>query len=71
MLNIKLGSCKYQLLNSFGRTHPGNRTLVYRLRCCRFNYKVMHSYAVIFIDAFLKALEIDFGTLALSNSLFT
>jgi len=30
MLNVKQGSCEYQLLKSFGLTRPGNRTL-YRL----------------------------------------
>jgi len=32
MLNVKQGSCEYQLLKYFGLTRPGNRTLVYRLR---------------------------------------
>jgi len=32
MLNVKQGSCEYQLLKSFGSTQLGNRTLVYRLR---------------------------------------
>jgi len=32
MLNVKQGSCEYQLLKSFGLTRPGNRTQVYRLR---------------------------------------
>jgi len=31
MLNVKQGSCEYQLLKSFGLTRPGNRTQVYRL----------------------------------------
>jgi len=31
MLNVKQGSCEYQLLKLFGLTRPGNRTQVYRL----------------------------------------
>jgi len=32
MLNVKQGSCEYQLLKSFGLTQPGNQTHVYRVR---------------------------------------
>jgi len=32
MLNVKQGSCEYQLLKSIGLTRRRNRTLVYRLR---------------------------------------
>jgi len=32
MLNVKQGSCDYQLLKAFGLTRPGNQTQVYRLR---------------------------------------
>jgi len=32
MLNVKQGSCEYQLLKSFSLTRLGNRTLVYQLR---------------------------------------
>jgi len=32
MLNVKSGSCKYQLLKSFSPTRPGKRAQVYRLR---------------------------------------
>jgi len=31
MLNVKQGSCEYQLLKSFGLTRPESRTQVYRL----------------------------------------
>jgi len=31
MLNVKQGSCEYQLLKSFGLTWPENRTLIYFL----------------------------------------
>jgi len=31
MLNVKQGSCEYQLIKSFGLTQPENRTMVYRL----------------------------------------
>jgi len=38
VLNVKQGSCEYQLLKSFGPTRPGNRIQVYRLRGRRFNH---------------------------------
>jgi len=31
MLNVKQGSCEYQLLKSFGMTRPGNQTQIYQL----------------------------------------
>jgi len=37
MLNVKQGSCEYQLLKTFGLTQPGNRTMVSRLRGERSN----------------------------------
>jgi len=39
MLNVKQGSCEYQLLKSFGLTRPGNRNLVYRLQGERSNHQ--------------------------------
>jgi len=42
MLNVKQGSCEYQLLKSFGLTRPGNRVLVYRLRGERSNQWATH-----------------------------
>jgi len=38
MLNVKKGSCKYQLLKLLGQTRPGNRAQVYRLQGERFNH---------------------------------
>jgi len=38
MLNVKQGSCEYQLLKSFGLTRPGNLFLAYRLRGERSNH---------------------------------
>jgi len=32
MLNVKQGSCEYQLLKSIDLTRPGNWSQVYRLR---------------------------------------
>jgi len=41
MLNVKQGSCKYQLLKYFSLIRPGNRTQVYRLRGERSNRVVV------------------------------
>jgi len=43
MLNVKQGSCKYQLFKSFGLTRSGKRTQVYRLRGRRSNNAPMFS----------------------------
>jgi len=50
MLNAKQGSRKYQRLESFGLTRPGNRTQVYRLRGTRSNNATVH---VIESDLFM------------------
>jgi len=51
MLNVKKGSCKYQLLKSFGLTRPGNRTQVFRLRGGR-------SVALLYISLILVNIEV-------------
>jgi len=38
MLNVKQGSCEYQLLKSLDLTRPENRILVYRLWGGRSNH---------------------------------
>jgi len=38
MLNVKPGSCEYQLFKSFGLTRPGNRTQVCQVRGGRSNH---------------------------------
>jgi len=38
MLNVKQGSCEYQLLKSFGLIWPRNQTQVYRIRGERSNF---------------------------------
>jgi len=43
MLNVKQGSCKYQLLKSFGLTWPRNRTQVYWLQGKRTRSRAGHN----------------------------
>jgi len=40
MLNVKQGSCEYQLLKFFGLNRPGNRTQIYRPKITKLNFIV-------------------------------
>jgi len=42
MLNVKQGSCEYQLLKYFGLTRPGNQAQVYRLWGKCSNHQTTH-----------------------------
>jgi len=57
MLNVKHGSCEYQLLKSFGLTRPENRTLIHRLQGERSNRSmvfILWYFELWYLDTFLK-----------------